>query len=86
MDKIGTATLIHAGLEVVIISGVTFYLNRRISSLQERIDIMQDTISKYEAVLTQQSELLNQHENILRRMIGAPPMKPHPQLSSMSPQ
>ncbi len=78
MDKINAVTLCHIGTEFVVIAGVSFWLNRRISSLEEKIDIQNDTISKYEEMINQQGQMLMRHEQIIRQMTGAPPL-PGPQ-------
>jgi len=74
MDKINAMTLCHIGTEFVVIAGVSFWLNRRISSLEEKIDIQNDTINKYEEMINQQGQMLMRHEQIIRQMTGAPPL------------
>ncbi len=74
MDKINAVTLCHIGTEFVVIAGVSFWLNRRISSLEEKIDIQNDAISKYEEMINQQNQMLMRHEQIIRQMTGAPPI------------
>ena len=59
MDKVPITTLAHAGLEIVVIAGVTFWFNKRISSLQEEVNLMKDTISKYEEIIGQQQQILS---------------------------
>ena len=78
MDKINAVTLCHIGTEFVVIAGVSFWLNRRISSLEEKIDIQNDAISKYEEMINQQNQMLMRHEHIIRQMTGAPPLQRPP--------
>lgn len=79
MDKINSMTLFHIGTEFVVIAGVSFWLNRRISSLEEQINIQNETINKYEELINQQGQMLMRHEQIIRQMTGAPPLSgPHP--------
>ena len=81
MDKINAMTLCHIGTEFVVIAGVSFWLNRRISSLEERINIQSDTISKYEEIISQQGQMLMRHEQIIRQITGAPPISGPPSSS-----
>ena len=85
MDKINAMTLCHIGTEFVVIAGVSFWLNRRISSLEEQINIQNDTISKYEAMINQQGQMLMRHEQIIRQMTGAPPLSGPPGQDAPSP-
>ncbi len=86
MDKINAMTLCHIGTEFVVIAGVSFWLNRRISSLEEQINIQNDTISKYEAMINQQGQMLMRHEQIIRQMTGAPPLSGPPGQDAPSPE
>jgi uncharacterized coiled-coil protein SlyX len=72
MDKINAMTICHIGAEFVVIAGLSFWLNRRISNLEEKIDIQTETINKYEAMINQQHEMLLRHDQILRQMMGIP--------------
>lgn len=74
MDKINAVTLCHIGTEFVVIASVSFWLNRRISSLEEKIDIQNDTISKCEEMINQQGQMMMRHEQIIRQLTGAPPL------------
>ena len=74
MDKINAMTLCHIGTEFVVIAGVSFWLNRRMTSLEEKINMQADIISKYEEIITQQGQMLMRHEQIIRQMTGAPPI------------
>jgi len=73
MDKINAVTLCHIGTEFIVIAGVSFWLNRRITGLEEKIEIQNDLISKYEELINQQGQMLMRHEQIIRQMTGAPP-------------
>ena len=78
MDKVNAVTLFHVGAEFVVIAGVTFWLNRRISGLEEKINILNDTIQKYEETMARQNQLLMRHEQIIRQITGAPPLPTSP--------
>ena len=80
MDKINAVTLCHIGTEFVIIGTITFWLNRRISSLEEQINIQNDTISKYEEMINHQGQMLMKHDQIIRQLTGMPPL--HPEVSN----
>ena len=70
---INNQLLIHVGVELVVIGGITFWLNKRISSADARVEEMADRIAALENVIGQQQQLLLKHEQILRSLVGAPP-------------
>jgi hypothetical protein len=74
MDKINAVTLCHIGTEFVVIAGVSFWLNRRITGLEEKIEIQNDIIGKQEEIIGQQGQMLMRHEQIIRQITGVPPL------------
>jgi len=81
MNSVDTKTLVHIGVEAVVIGGVVFWLNGRISGVQTGLAELQQKIQMLEGVIQQQNQLLSRHEAILRQMMGAPQVDP-PQDSS----
>ena len=70
MQTMNTHTLVHIGVELVIIGGLTFWFQRKTSLLQNEIDQLRDKVSKYEGVIESQGQLLMRHSQILRSLFG----------------
>lgn len=75
--NLDTQTLVHIGTELVIIGGVVYWTNRRIGSLEARIDDLQKKLIQYEDLLGRQQQILSMHENILSRLGVRPPPPQH---------
>lgn len=76
MESIDKMTMVHIAGEVIVIGGLTFWMNKRISGLQEEIAELRQQIE-------QQNQLLSQHEMIFRQMFNGqksrnlpPPVEP----------
>lgn len=81
--NIDTSTLIHVGVELVVVGGLAFWVHRKTSDLQDQVSGLTEKVNKYEEILKRQGELLAQHENALRQVFavlngGAPPPQPQP--------
>ena len=59
----------HIGLEIIIITGVTFWLHRKSSKLEERVKILEDHIQQLESTLGQAIQML-QHQSSLLSNLG----------------
>ena len=70
MERVNAVTLCHIGTEFVIIAGVTFWLTKRISALEERVAVQNDIIGKYEEIINNQNQILMRHEQIIRQITG----------------
>ena len=70
MNNINSVLLCHIGVEFVVIAGITFYLNKKINSLDDKINIMRDTLLKYEEIIQNQQQMLIRHEQIIRQLTG----------------
>ncbi len=55
-----TQTLIHIGLEVIVISGVTFYFTRKVGAVEAKVDDVAASSKKIEEVVTALANLVNQ--------------------------
>lgn len=53
-----TSQLIHAGIELVVGAGVTFWLNRKISAVSQKVCLLEDKLKFFESMLTQHHELI----------------------------
>lgn len=70
MNSVDSKTLVHVGVEFVVIGGVTFWLNKRISSVQEEVLELRKKVESYETVIQQQSRLINRHEEMLSQIFN----------------
>lgn len=65
-----TKFLVHAGVELVVVAGMTFYLNRKISAQQEVISQLIEKVTKLEEALVNHSQVIKAHDNVLRPSTG----------------
>lgn len=73
-------SLIHYGVEFVVIGGMAFYFSKRCSSLEEQIHHLEEKNKTLE-------ERLNRHEELLRRMLAPQSQEaPHPPKTSRKPK
>lgn len=61
-----TKTLIHVGIETVVISGISFYFQRRISRLEGELQLVRDQNAKLNEQFEYMAQILRQHEQYLR--------------------
>lgn len=61
-------TLIHAGIELIAIIGVAFWLNSKISAAQVHSSALEEKIKEYDAIFKRQGEIIANHENALRQI------------------
>jgi len=71
--------LIHVGVEVVVIGGVFFYLNKQNSLLREEVESLRDKLTKCEEAISHQNQILRQHDQILQSMLGGHQVPVHSQ-------
>ena len=60
-----TSQLIHAGVELVVGACITFWLNRKISSVSQKVGLLEDKLKFYESMLSQHHELIKKLFSIL---------------------
>lgn len=68
--KVDTATLIHIGVELIVVAGLAFWVHKKTNNLQDQITALNEKINSYEEHLKRQGELLAQHENVLRQLFS----------------
>jgi len=78
-NALDTKTMIHIGVEAVVIGGVTFWLNGRVSSVQRTCQELQERLQTLESVIQQQNQIISRHEAVLRQVMGAPRPSRRPQ-------
>lgn len=74
MDLAGVnmQTLIHLGIEILVVGGLTFWVHRRVGGMESTVEELTKKIAALEGLVERQQQLLAQHDNILRQIIGAP--------------
>lgn len=75
MSSLDTTTLIHIGVEIVVIAGITYWHHKNISSLREEVIQMRQIIEENKKIINAQGQLLMTHDQVLRGNIkpNSPP-------------
>ncbi len=76
MENIDNKTLICLGVGTVTIGGLVFFLHKKNANLAAEVE-------ELKKIIESQNQMLQAHEQILRRMIGQPPP---PQQTPLRPQ
>lgn len=71
----GTNQLIHMGIEVIVIGGVTYWLYQKNKALSEKIDELTAKMDQLHQILNHQGQLINKHENALNNMFDPQPQQ-----------
>ena len=66
-----TPQLLHAGIELVIGTGITFWLHRKISRVDKRVSVLEEKLKYYE-------NIINRHHELLKSLCGPPPVDSAP--------
>jgi hypothetical protein len=77
--------LIHVGVELVVMAGLAFWMNKRIGVVESGVQGCMSQMKKYEEILAQQSNVLSKHDAILRQIFGGGPPPPDPRALSPPP-
>lgn len=81
MTTIDNQTLLHIGVECVVIGGLTYWQHRKIENVREEVNELKEKLEKYEEIINSQGQLLMQHEQYFRgisRSSMRPPSHPSP--------
>lgn len=81
-----TSQLIHAGVELVVGACITFWLNRKISSVSQKVSLLEDKLKFYESMLSQHHELIKKLFSLLENTSPTAKMTPlaaDPQIENM---
>ncbi len=70
MGVMDTRLLVHIGIELVVVSGISFWLNRKINTTDARVEALEERMLKYENLL---SRLLPSHEMVLAEVFPRGP-------------
>lgn len=65
-----TPQLLHAGIELVVGTGITFWLHRKISRVDKRVSVLEEKLKYYE-------NIINRHHELLKSLCS-PPNGPPP--------
>jgi hypothetical protein len=61
------ATIAHVGVELVVVGGLVFWFNRRISAVEEKCRLLEEKVTQLEAAIMKQHGFLVEHERILQQ-------------------
>jgi hypothetical protein len=75
-------TLIHVGVEVVVIGGITFHFQRKISKLEGELQLLRDENIKMREEMKMFARIISAHDEFLR---GAVPRQPPSQIHRQQP-
>lgn len=78
--ELDTKTLIHVATEFLVVGGVSFWLNKKITTLNHTVEELQGRVNAYEGILKRLIDLGTKHENMLSQIVngGYPPQNPPP--------
>lgn len=62
-------TLIHMGIELIIIGGIAFYLNRKINATDLQIAVQKERIDALETLVKQQKSIIEKHNVVLQQIL-----------------
>ena len=71
-----TSQLIHAGVELVVGACITFWLNRKISSVSQKVSLLEDKLKFYESMLSQHHEFIKKLFSLLENTSPTAKMTP----------
>lgn len=73
-----TQLMVHVGAELVIIGGVTFWMNKKIAEANEKVNLLVDELAQMKETVNKQSQIIASHQNFMHQLIngGAPPPAP----------
>lgn len=63
-------TLIHVGVELIVVTGITYWLNRKINGTELKVSEQQAQIKALEETVKRQSETIAKHNEILTDLIS----------------
>ena len=68
MENVNKTMLVHVGMELVVIGGLTFWFQKKISIQQERVNNLEERLAKLEEIIVKQGNIIAQHENMFRQL------------------
>jgi hypothetical protein len=74
--NLSVQTLIHAGIELLVVGGLAFWVKNKTGSLDTAVDELNKKIAVLESAIERQQQILMQHEAVLRHLIGEDPRQP----------
>src|SRR5258706_13791319 len=70
LANINMQTLIHVGVELVVIGGLVFLSNKRIGAVETSVEELNKKIAALEIIVDRQQQILAQQDAIFRQIIG----------------
>ena len=78
-SSISMMTMIHIGVEILVVAGVSFWLHSKIKTQEEHLKIQADRIAECEKLIAKQTEIITRHENALHHFSSLLQGLPAPQ-------
>jgi len=69
LKNIETSQLIHMGVEVAVITGVGYWLNRKINNLQDKVDELTEQVNHHNDIISKQNEIILNHGNTINKLL-----------------
>lgn len=84
-----TQLMVHVGAELVIIGGVTFWMNKKIADANEKVNLLTEEMAKMKETISKQSQVIASHQNFIHQLVNggvapppsmpaSPPVSAHP--------
>jgi hypothetical protein len=67
---VGNSTLIHAGLELVVVGGIVYYMNNRISNQAAEILKLRDMVKNQESMIASMDQIIKYHHQMIGEIKG----------------
>jgi len=86
MATLDTQTLLHIGIEFVVIGGLTYWQHKNISAVRDEVAELKEKLAKMEEIIASQGQLLMQHEQFFRGVPQQPSMHRQPHVNKPIPE
>lgn len=70
LESFNMQTLIHVGIELVVVGGLAFWANRRIVGVENSVADLAKRIVALEGVIEKQQQFMMQQDALIRQMLG----------------
>lgn len=86
LESFNMQTLIHVGVELVVVGGLAFWANRRIVGVENSVADLAKRIIALEGVIEKQQQFMLQQDALLRQMLGMVEPQAESRVSNRQPQ
>lgn len=70
MNSINNQTLIHVGIELLVVASLAFWVNKKDSNLQAQINKLVEQNENFEKIMIEQRNLIMKHEQMLMQIFN----------------